>query len=88
MAQQTAEHCILIPKGHPTRTTQAPFPRYRRQAALWCSNLIVAIGGARLMAPAHSHNHYEETIYGSSSICTTSRYSLTRPAPDTAQANL
>ena len=64
MAQQTAEHCILIPKGHPTRTTQAPFPRYRRQAALWCSNLIVAIGGARLMAPAHSHNHYEETIYG------------------------
>ena len=25
--------------------------------------LIVA-GGARLMAPAHSHDHYEETIYG------------------------
>ena len=62
MAQQTAEHCILIPKGHPTRTTQAPFPRYRRQAALWCSNLIVAIGGARLMAPAHTHNHHEERL--------------------------
>jgi len=26
--------------------------------------LIVAIGEARLMAPAHSHNHYQETICG------------------------
>src|SRR5215475_8963518 len=25
---------------------------------------LTVAGGARLMAPAHSHNHYEETIYG------------------------
>ena len=25
---------------------------------------LMVAGGARLMAPAHSHNHDEETIYG------------------------
>ena len=25
---------------------------------------LIMVGGARLMAPAHSHNHYEEMIYG------------------------
>jgi uncharacterized RmlC-like cupin family protein len=25
---------------------------------------LTVAGGARLMAPAHNHNHYEETIYG------------------------
>jgi quercetin dioxygenase-like cupin family protein len=31
--------------------------------SLACFELTVA-GAARLMAPAHSHDHYEETIYG------------------------
>jgi hypothetical protein len=88
MAQQTAEHCILIPRGHPNSDNSGSISSLPASGSIGCSNLIVAIGGARLMAPAHSHNHYEETIYGSSAICTTSRYSLTRPAPDTAQANL
>jgi hypothetical protein len=25
---------------------------------------LIVPGGQRLMAPAHSHDHYEETIYG------------------------
>jgi quercetin dioxygenase-like cupin family protein len=31
---------------------------------------VVVPGGQRLMAPAHSHNHYEETIYGVSGVLT------------------
>ena len=30
----------------------------------------MAAGGARLMAPAHSHDHYEETIYGVDGVLT------------------
>ena len=31
---------------------------------------LTVAGGARLMAPAHSHNHYEETIYGIDGVLT------------------
>ena len=31
---------------------------------------LTVSGAARLMAPAHSHNHYEETIYGVDGVLT------------------
>jgi quercetin dioxygenase-like cupin family protein len=31
---------------------------------------VTVAGGARLMAPAHSHNHFEETIYGVDGVLT------------------
>jgi quercetin dioxygenase-like cupin family protein len=31
---------------------------------------LTVAGSARLMAPAHSHDHYEETIYGTEGILT------------------
>jgi quercetin dioxygenase-like cupin family protein len=31
---------------------------------------VVVPGGQRLMAPAHSHDHYEETIYGIDGVLT------------------
>ena len=31
---------------------------------------VTVAGGARLMAPAHSHDHYEETIYGVDGVLT------------------
>ena len=31
---------------------------------------LTVAGGARLMAPAHSHDHYEETIYGTGGVLT------------------
>jgi len=31
---------------------------------------LTAAGGARLMGPAHSHDHYEETIYGVDGVLT------------------
>ncbi len=34
-----------------------------------CAELTVA-AGARLMAPSHSHDHYEETIYGLEGVLT------------------
>ena len=31
---------------------------------------LMVLGGQRLAAPAHSHNHYEETIYGIDGVLT------------------
>ena len=31
---------------------------------------VVVPGGVKLMAPAHSHDHYEETIYGNHGVLT------------------
>jgi quercetin dioxygenase-like cupin family protein len=31
---------------------------------------LTVAGAARLMAPAHSHDHYEETIYGTAGVLT------------------
>ena len=31
---------------------------------------VLVPAGQRLMAPAHSHDHYEETIYGVAGVCT------------------
>ena len=31
---------------------------------------VTVVGGARLMAPSHSHDHYEETIYGVEGVLT------------------
>ena len=72
MAQQTAGHCInpaeeIIRLGalriHFLVTGDNSF------GSIAVFELTVA-GGARLMAPAHSHNHYEETIYGIDGVLT------------------
>lgn len=31
---------------------------------------LTVAGGAKLMAPAHSHDHYEETLYGTEGVLT------------------
>jgi quercetin dioxygenase-like cupin family protein len=72
MAQQTAEHRInpseeVVRLGplrlHFLITGDNSF------GSIAVFELTVA-GGARLMAPAHSHNHYEETIYGLGGVLT------------------
>lgn len=35
---------------------------------------LTVAGAARLMAPAHSHDHYEETIYGTEGVLTWTVY--------------
>jgi len=72
MAQQTTEHCInpseevirlgqlrvhFLVTGDNSSGTVAAFE-------------VTVAGGARLMAPAHSHDHYEETIYGVDGVLT------------------
>src|SRR5215469_6812554 len=72
MAQQAAEHSInpseaLIPLGplgiHFLVTGDDS------AGSIAAFELTVA-GGARLMGPAHSHDHYEETIYGVEGVLT------------------
>jgi quercetin dioxygenase-like cupin family protein len=72
MAQQTAERSInpseeLIPLGplgiHFLVTGDDS------AGSIAAFELTVA-GGARLMGPAHSHDHYEETIYGVEGVLT------------------
>jgi quercetin dioxygenase-like cupin family protein len=66
MAQQTAEH-RTNPSEEVIRLGQLSVHFLvtgdNSSGSIAAFELTVA-GGARLMAPAHSHNHYEETIYG------------------------
>ena len=65
MAQQTAEHALILAKRSYHSDPHGPFSRQRREfVGQHCGARADGGGGARLMAHAHSHNHYEETIYG------------------------
>ena len=72
MIQQTAEHRIN-PSEEVIRLGQLRVhflvTGENSSGSIAVFELIVA-GGARLMAPAHSHNHYEETIYGVDGVLT------------------
>src|SRR5215472_4036590 len=72
MAQQTAEHCIN-PSEEVIRLGELNVhflvTGENSSGSIAAFELIVA-GGARLMAPAHSHDHYEETIYGVDGVLT------------------
>src|SRR5579862_7213438 len=72
MAQRTAEYCVnpaeeiillgqlrvrFLVTGDNSSDSVAAFE-------------VTVAGGARLMAPAHSHDHYEETIYGVDGVLT------------------
>jgi quercetin dioxygenase-like cupin family protein len=72
MTQQTADHCTnpseevirlgpltvhFLVTGEDSAGTVAVFE-------------VVVPAGQRLMAPAHSHDHYEETVYGISGVLT------------------
>ena len=66
MAQQAADHCTnpseeVIRVGHLTVHFLVPGENSSGTAAVF---EIVVPAGQRLIAPAHSHDHYEETIYG------------------------
>ena len=72
MAQQTAEHRIN-PSEEVTSLGQLRVHFLvtgdNSSGSVAVFELTVA-GGARLMAPAHSHDHYEETIYGVDGVLT------------------
>jgi hypothetical protein len=64
--QQAAEHCInpseeVIELGQ--LRVHFLVSGENSSGSIAAFELVVA-GGARLMAPDHSHDHYEETIYG------------------------
>jgi quercetin dioxygenase-like cupin family protein len=72
MAQQTAEHRI-----NPSEEVIRLGPLVVHFLVTGDNSLgsiavfeLTVPGGARLMAPAHSHNHYEETIYGVDGVLT------------------
>jgi hypothetical protein len=65
MAQQTAEHCINPSEGSSNSDNSGSIflvSGDNLSSSIALFELIVAIGAARLMAPAHSHNQYQETI--------------------------
>jgi quercetin dioxygenase-like cupin family protein len=72
MAQPTSEHCIN-PSEEVIRLGQLRVHFLvtgdNSSGSIAAFELVVA-GGARLMAPAHSHDHYEETIYGVDGVLT------------------
>lgn len=66
MAQQTTDLCInpseeVIRLGHLTVHFLLTGDNSSGSVAAF---EVTVPGGQRLMAPAHSHDHYEETIYG------------------------
>jgi len=72
MAQQTAEHRInpseeVIPLG--PLSIHFLVTGDNSAGSIAAFELTVA-GGGRLMGPAHSHDHYEETIYGVEGVLT------------------
>jgi quercetin dioxygenase-like cupin family protein len=72
MSQQTAEHRIN-PSEEVVRLGQLRVHFLvtgdNSSGSVAAFELLVA-GRARLMAPAHSHDHYEETIYGVDGVLT------------------
>jgi quercetin dioxygenase-like cupin family protein len=75
MAQQAADHCTnpseeVIRVGHLTVHFLVPGENSSGTAAVF---EIVVPAGQRLIAPAHSHDHYEETVYGIEGVLTWDR---------------
>jgi len=72
MAQETSDYCVN-PSEEVIRLGQLSVHFLvtgdNSSGSVAAFELIVA-GGARLMAPAHSHDHYEETIYGVDRVLT------------------
>jgi quercetin dioxygenase-like cupin family protein len=72
MAQQTADHCTnpseeVIRVGHLTVHFLVTGENSSGTVAVF---EVVIPAGQRLMAPAHSHDHYEETVYGIDGVLT------------------
>ncbi|HET9408269.1 MAG TPA: cupin domain-containing protein [Candidatus Sulfotelmatobacter sp.] len=72
MAQQTAEHCLnpaeeVIHVGQLTIHFLVTGDNSSGSIAVF---EVIVPGGARLMAPDHSHDQYEETIYGMEGVMT------------------
>ncbi len=72
MAQQTADHCTnpseeVIRVGH---LTVHFLVTGENSAGTIAAFEVVVPGAQRLAAPAHSHDHYEETIYGIDGVLT------------------
>jgi quercetin dioxygenase-like cupin family protein len=72
MAQQTADHCTnpseeVIRVGH---LTVRFLVTGENSAGSIAAFEVVVPGAQRLAAPAHSHDHYEETIYGIDGVLT------------------
>jgi quercetin dioxygenase-like cupin family protein len=72
MAQQTADHCTnpseeVIRVGHLTVRFLVTGENSSGTVAVF---EVVIPAGQRLMAPAHSHDHYEETFYGIDGVLT------------------
>src|SRR5579863_2914976 len=72
MAQQTADHCInpseeVIRVGH---LSVHFLVTSENSAGTIAAFEVVVPGAQRLPAPAHSHDHYEETIYGIDGVLT------------------
>jgi quercetin dioxygenase-like cupin family protein len=72
MAQQTADHCTnpseeVIRVGHLTVHFLVTGENSSGRVAVF---EVVIPAGQRLMAPAHSHDHYEETVYGIDGVLT------------------
>ncbi len=72
MAQQTADHCTnpseeVIRVGH---LTVHFLVTGENSAGAIAAFEVVVPGAQRLAAPAHSHDHYEETIYGIDGVLT------------------
>jgi len=72
MAQETSDYCVN-PSEEVIRLGQLRVHFLvtgdNSSGSIAAFELIVA-GGGRLMAPAHSHDHYEETIYGVDGVLT------------------
>ena len=72
MAQRTADHCTnpseeVIRVGH---LTVHFLVTGENSAGTIAAFEVVVPGAQRLAAPAHSHDHYEETIYGIDGVLT------------------
>ena len=72
MAQQTAEHCTnpseeVIRVGH---LTVHFLVTGENSAGTIAAFEVLVPGAQRLPIPAHSHDHYEETIYGIEGVLT------------------
>lgn len=72
MAQQKAEHCTnpaeeVIQLGHLTVHFLVTGENSSGTVAVF---EVLIPAGQRLMAPAHSHDHYEETVYGIEGVLT------------------
>src|SRR6476660_5849393 len=72
MSQRTADHCsnpseAVIRVGH---LTVHFLVTGENSAGTIAAFEVVVPGAQRLAAPAHSHDHYEETIYGIDGVLT------------------